>query len=151
MILGVLCGTSLANDSSSGCGVGWMVFRDMSLVSSSLRSTTNAFFSNTLAMTTGTSGCAKHSIVENKQRGMHYTESNLDSLMIEMAKGQGEYLSGLAYLFGCENNGSDFGTFVRKNYGKIFTDENTTGVQVYNNLTTEISKDGSLSKTCHII
>lgn len=55
----------MAGDSSSGCGADWYIFKKNSLVSSSLRATTNAILLNaTFGMTFGTSNCSQHSIVK---------------------------------------------------------------------------------------
>ena len=92
---------SLAADSSSGCGLGWMLLPKNSLVSSFFRTMTNATFLNTIAMTLGTSGCAKHSIVENSKRSLHFAEANLDHLKADLAVGSGERAEAFARTFGC--------------------------------------------------
>jgi len=69
LVLTLLVSTSAfaAGDQSSGCGLGWEIFKKNSLVSSSLRSSTNAMASNSVAMTSGTSGCPKHGSVMKDQ------------------------------------------------------------------------------------
>ena len=78
--------SAMAGDSSSGCGLGWQVFKDNSLVSSSSRAITNVTFLNTGAMTFGTSGCAKHSIVKNEAKAIHYAQANQNQLMVDLVK-----------------------------------------------------------------
>ena len=99
-LLALISATSvMAADSSSGCGMGWQVAPNQSLISSSTRSIVNATFSNTIAMTLGTSGCAKHSIVKNDAKGIHFAEANLNQLAIEMARGNGEFVTSFSSVF----------------------------------------------------
>jgi len=141
---------AFAGDSSSGCGMGWQVAKDNSLVSSFTRSVVNATFSNTIAMTLGTSGCARHSIVYNEMKGIHFVESNKNELAIDMAKGNGEYVTGLAQVFGCQNTKA-FGSMVQNKYESVLPSENISGVELYNNVKNEIRKDSTLSQTCSLI
>ncbi len=141
---------AFAGDSSSGCGMGWQVAKDNSLVSSFTRAVINGTFSNTIAMTLGTSGCAKHSIVYNEMKGIHFVESNKNELAIDMAKGNGEYVTGLAQVFGCQNTKA-FGSMVQNKYESVLPSENISGVELYNNVKNEIRKDSTLSQTCTLI
>lgn len=124
---------SYAADSSSGCGIGWQVLPKQSLVSSLTRSMVNATFSNTIAMTLGTSGCAKHSIVYNEKQGLHFVEANKEILVAEMAQGNGEYLTAMAEVFGCQDLNS-FATIVKKNYQTLVPQYNISGVELYQNI-----------------
>ncbi len=124
---------SVHADSSSGCGLGWMVFKDQSLVSSTLRNTTHFILPNTFSMTFGTSGCAQHKIVLNEKRAIHFIESNYAQLMIDMAKGSGEYLNALADLTEYTGDREVFGEMVQINYGKLFPTVSTTPVMMYQN------------------
>lgn len=107
-----------AADQSSGCGLGWEVVKKNSLVSSSTRQTTHAFLPNSFSMTSGTSGCAKHSIVKKEHEKQYFVESNLDQLKDEMAIGKGEYLATFASLMGCESNRAAFAVVMKKNYAR---------------------------------
>ncbi len=125
--------TSYAADSSSGCGIGWQVLPKQSLVSSFTRNLVNATFSNTIAMTLGTSGCAKHSIVYNEKQGLHFVEANKEALVAEMASGNGEYLTAMAEVFGCQDS-SSFATIVKKNYQALVPSYEISGVELYKNI-----------------
>lgn len=125
--------SSYAADSSSGCGIGWQVLPKQSLVSSFTRNLVNATFSNTIAMTLGTSGCAKHSIVYNEKQGLHFVEANKEVLVAEMAIGNGEYLTAMAEVFGCQDLNS-FATIVKKNYQTLVPAYNISGVELYQNI-----------------
>ena len=139
---------AMADDSSSGCGLGWMVFKKNSLVSSALRATTNAIALNTVAMTSGTSGCAQHSIVKNESRGIHFTEANFEQLKMELAQGQGEFSQGLALVMGCEGQTERFQNVMQNQYSEINAG---TPVQFYQNVKKEIGRDNLLAQGCHTI
>lgn len=107
LVLGLLSVSAWAGDSSTGCGLGWQVAPKQSLVSATTRTITNATFSNQIFGTTsGTSGCAKHSIVKRFEESLHFANFNSDRLKIEMAQGQGEYVTAYAATFGCDSLGS---------------------------------------------
>jgi hypothetical protein len=142
--------SAFADDGSSGCGLGWQVTKRKSLVSSSVRATTNGlFYNNTLGMTSGTSGCEKHSLVKNERAVEHFVEANYNNLMVEMAKGEGEYVQALAYVMGCdENSVSQFSTMTRKNYGSIFTSDDVGPQQLIQNVKSHVSHDSALAASC---
>lgn len=142
--------SAFAADSSSGCGMGYEIAPKQSLVSSFTRSMVNATFSNTIAMTMGTSGCAKHSIVYNEAKGIHFAEANKNQLAVEMAQGNGEFVAGFANVYGCSNV-EGFGSMVQANYESVMPSTQTTGVELYNNVKSQIKNNAELSKTCSLI
>jgi hypothetical protein len=111
-----------AMDGSSGCGPGWYIAKDNSLVSSSLRSTTNAVIPvATSGMTSGTSNCVQHSIVKTEEQSRHFLTHNFFEVKSESAKGQGEYIDSLAYVIGCESSAHFyFQKTLQNNFQKIF-------------------------------
>jgi hypothetical protein len=139
-----------AADSSSGCGMGYEIAPAQSLVSSSTRSLVNGTFSNSIAMTMGTSGCAKHSIVKNDANGIHFAEANMNQLALEMSRGNGEFVAGFASVYGC-NNSQAFGSMVQANYESVLPASNTSGVELYNNVKAQIKNNAALSATCSLI
>lgn len=139
-----------AADSSSGCGMGWEVAPKQSLVSSSTRALVNTTFSNSIAMTLGTSGCQKHSIVKNDAKGVHFAEANMNQLAIEMARGNGEFVQGFASVFGCQNRAA-FGSMVQAKYEQVLPSEKTSGVELYNNVKAQIKNNATLSSSCSLI
>ena len=74
----VISGTAYGADGSSGCGPGWYILKDNSLVSSALRATTNGILVPvvTLGMTFGTSNCSKHKIVKKEKESLHFVTMN---------------------------------------------------------------------------
>lgn len=140
----------MAGDSSSGCGMGWQVAPRQSLVSSTTRTIVNATFSSTIGMTLGTSGCARHSIVQNDKKGIHFAEANLNQLALEMARGNGEFVTSFASVFGCQNSKA-FGSMVKANYEVVLPSEKTSGVELYNNVKAQIKNNATLATNCSLI
>lgn len=121
-----------AADSSSGCGLGWQVFKKNSLVSSFSRALVNFTFLNTVGMTLGTSGCTQHSIVKNEMKAIHYTEANLPELMTDVARGNGEYINALTEIM-VPSNTECFSTQLRANYENVFFNQAGSS-DVYTNI-----------------
>jgi hypothetical protein len=133
-LIGFLSVTAHADDSSSGCGLGWQFFKKNSLVSSSFRSSTNAIASNTSGMTSGTSGCAKHDIVLKEKAALYYAEANYQKLQSEMSEGQGEHLQAFATLLGCHGTNSlQAGHVLQGNYDQVFSSDHTVPNEMLNN------------------
>ncbi len=139
----------LAADGSSGCGAGWYVFKDNSLISSALRGTTNATFLSTIGMTFGTSNCSKHKIVQKEQEAVHFAEANYEVLMIEMGQGQGEFISALGGLVGCQ--GTEFGAAMQANYERVFNESVTNGNSFYQSFKGAVMTSPELARACGVI
>jgi len=145
----ILSMNAYAADSSSGCGIGWMVTKSMTTLGSFTRSLTNATFLNTFAMTTGTSGCTQHDLVLNEKQKIHFMESNMAPLQYEVALGNGERLEAMGMIMGCQQESmSHFKTTMKKNSGEIFSDESAP--QVLNRMEKVIFSDQTLSSHCII-
>ncbi|MBF0238906.1 MAG: DUF3015 family protein [SAR324 cluster bacterium] len=140
-----------ARDGSDGCGMGWDVTEEKSFLGTSTRGTTNATFSPTFSMTSGTSGCDKHSIVRQDARGIHYAEANFSNLKMEIPQGNGEFLFGFAQVLGCGDVTEMFGTVMQKNYEKIYSSEQITPVEMYQNVLQQIRNNDALSGSCRVI
>lgn len=140
----------LAADGSSGCGAGWYVFKESTLVSSSLRSSTNVTFSSTFGMTSGTSNCSKHSIVENNKKAVHFAENNYPVLIQDLARGSGESLGGLAYVMGCNWQSYDaFATKIQTNFESVVP-TNDSPADLVGNVHELIGSDAALSAACGV-
>lgn len=114
-------------DSSIGCGIGTLVFKDKSLVStsaaSSLDGTVNAVLpgARTFAMTSGTSGCKKHDLVKNDRMPIHFLERNFQMVMVDIAGGGGEYSQAFARTLGCSaGDQASLHQVWRQNFGAVF-------------------------------
>jgi hypothetical protein len=139
-----------AADQSSGCGMGWYVTQRNSLLSSTIRSTTNSlFFNNTFGMTFGTSNCAKHDIVKNDKKDIHFVESNQEILALEMAEGSGNYLSALGRTLGCTDHAlKDFGRATQERYENIFPTSNVKAREVLDHIKSVLKSDSLLAIQC---
>ena len=138
-----------ADDGSSGCGMGWKIAPHNSLISSTTRSYVNVTFSNTSGMTSGTSGCARHTIVQNEKKAIHFAEVNQGQLMIEMAQGQGEHLRGLVAILGCaDSSAAQFGVATQSGYSRIFPTSATTPSQMLDGVRSVIQSEPKLAKQC---
>ncbi len=139
-----------SRDKSSGCGMGWKVTKSMTTSASSTRNTTNGTFSNTLGMTSGTSGCDYHSIVLKDKNKIHFIESNLQPLQYEVAVGSGERLDAAVSVFGCSSNAIiPFKTLMKKNSPEIFG-QTASPSNIVEQMEKIISSDSTLSRNCII-
>jgi hypothetical protein len=116
-----------ADDGSSGCGPGWYLFKENSLVSSALRATTNSilFPVTTIGMTFGTSNCTQHKLVLKEKESLYFATMNHFELKRDIAKGDGEYLSAFAATMGCSANAQAvLNKNLRTEYSHIYPDAN---------------------------
>jgi hypothetical protein len=136
-------------DSSTGCGLGSMIWKQNSIVSALFRGTTNHSFSSQLfGITTGTSGCSQHSIVKRDMYPVYYAEANLPELRIEMAQGQGEYLTTFAQVLGCTPEAQvQFMKWAQGSYSSMFSSSKTTPAQMLKGLGQEF-KATAIAASC---
>ena len=119
------------SDGSSGCGPGWYVLKENSLVSSSLRATTNGilFPTTTIGMTMGTSNCTQHKIVLHEKKALHLVTHSLQELKSESTRGNGDYLYALANTLGCKSGSEvQLGREMKEKFEKIYQRENPEAV-----------------------
>lgn len=137
-------------DSSVGCGLGSMIWKKSTIISALFRMTTNHSFSSQLfGITTGTSGCSRHSIVKNEMAPVYYAEANMENLRLEMAMGQGEYLDGFAATLGCPMSvQNEFNAMTKENYQSIFNKKTNSPVQMIGNLKEVMKNNDVLKATC---
>lgn len=137
-------------DNSAGCGLGSLIWRDNSIVSATMRMTTNASFSSQLfGITSGTSGCANHSIVMREKAPIYYAEANMEELKVDMAKGQGEYVSIFSDALGCpESLKQEFVNVSKENYSSIFSKSEVTPEELISNVKQVIKNAPALSGRC---
>ncbi len=130
-------------DKSSGCGLGWKVSKRMSITSSSVRLSTNSF-TTPYGMTSGTSGCKRHSIVQKESKQIHFVEENLDQLELEMSIGKGQFVEQLASLLGCENK---VGAFTKTMQKSLTGSQDTKSMKIG---PTQKLQDFGLNTSCGI-
>ena len=151
LVLFFLTTPAIARDKSDGCGLGWEVTDENSFLGTSTRGTTNSTFVPTFSMTFGTSGCARHSIVKNESKAMHYAEANFASLMIEMSQGSGEFLAGFSEVLGCSGADGTFKQVMQSNYSDIYSSMDTTPSEMVESVLVKIKSHSVLSGSCYAI
>ena len=141
-----------AEDSSTGCGPGWYVAKDHSLISATTRGAINQMTGLAIfGMTFGTSNCARHSIVENKNKQIHFVEENLDQLEVELAMGKGHYVEQFASVMGCNERPNHFINAMKKSYIKLFNKGSINSYEFLKNVKSTIKSHPFLSKECLFI
>jgi len=105
------------------CGPGPVVTsNDQSIALQSLGATTNAFFlpTQTLAITSGTSGCSNDGLIYKDKEQAVYVAYNYEGIVEDLAAGQGEHLSALAGLMGCDRSATDaLGTVAQERFEAV--------------------------------
>jgi hypothetical protein len=115
--------TAFAADGSSGCGPGWYIMKENSLVSSFLRGVTNGLLSPTvtIGMTFGTSNCSRHSLVDADKRSEHLATITFEKLRQDVSQGSGMFLQAYASTFGCDARVfGEFSQTLQSQYAVIF-------------------------------
>ena len=144
---GLLALSASAEDKSNGCGLGWQVTQKTSFLATSTRYTTNVFVPPTFGMTTGTLGCARHSIAKRDIPAVDFAVTNRESLAIEMAEGRGEYLTSFARTLGCAD--STHGAFGRMTQEKYESLSDGSGLDLFFKVKQEIRRDPFLASGCN--
>jgi hypothetical protein len=147
----MIASSAFAADGSSGCGPGWYLFDKDSLVSSSLRLTTNTvlFPVVTIGMTSGTSNCQKHSIVMREKQSLHFVTMNYYELKGNVARASGEHLSAFSRTLGCSaESATRLGQQLQKNYEVIFPDQNLNPENALLEVYKTILRDETLTHQC---
>lgn len=140
---------AFAEDKSDGCGVGWNVTKKHSLSATTTRGTTNSILPPTFSMTSGTSGCDKHSFVQRRSAAAVYAMTNHEALRLEMASGGGEYLEGFARTFGCTDGSAPrFASAMQKNYQRIYDSGSVSALEMSERVERVIQGDRALSAAC---
>ncbi len=150
-ILGI--NSAQAGDSSSGCGPGWYLFKENSLLSSALRATTNGmlFPVTTIGMTVGTSNCTQHKLVLKEQESLHFATMNHFELKNAIVKGNGEYLSAFATTMGCPVQAQGrLNEQLRANYNNIYQGHEIQPAKVLTEVYKTILSDRKLTEQCSL-
>jgi len=111
---------------ASGCGLGSMIFeKDNTWWKQVLAATTNGTSGNqTFAISSGTLNCDSPTPGKTAQVEA-YIEANRMALANDIARGNGETISGLSKVYGCENS-AEFGKALKSNYRTIFPSSDVT-------------------------
>lgn len=133
---------------TDGCGLGWQVTQKKTMLGTTVRATTNAVVPPTFGMTSGTMGCDKHEIAKNDMDAAKFAFNNQESLSIEMAQGQGEYLTGFAKTLGCKDAvQGEFAKMTQENFESIIA-EDQSALGLLKNVKAQIKKHPVLAENC---
>ncbi len=135
----------------SGCGLGSVIIQRNSKGLQLLSWTTNGILlTQPLGIISGTSGCSSNGIVKNEKEMQYFVEINHDDLTREMSMGQGEKLTALARMNGCETRESQtyFSDMTKNSFHEIVPSAKASADEIFNNLKTVISADSDIQKVC---
>lgn len=141
-----LSGTAMA-EAGPGCGLGSMLFKGKSgTMNHVLASITNGIYSNqAFGMSTGTLGCDTSQSIEYTEVAS-YMDANLDQVAVDMARGEGEALDGLATLLEVPSQERDaFAATAQANFSRIFPSAETTRETAVDALMAVLREDASLA------
>lgn len=123
LAIAVLFAASIASAGkygTAGCGVGSILFGDQKGPIQILAVTTNQYFGQTFAITTGTSNCTEDGVAMADRERELFAEANFNVLKEEASMGAGENVSVLASLYGCTGASVDaFSAGVQSRYSDI--------------------------------
>ena len=147
LILSVmLSGSAAAADyGMAGCGLGSIVAHELrwsdNFVQIFVATSNNSLGSQTFGITSGTSNCGSAAsptvrgkvLGQNKAERTVYLHYNLAQVRADAARGDGEYIAGLADLFGCRNQltGSyvGFASMSQRRHESLFNSNDAKVVQ----------------------
>lgn len=122
-LLMVMPHVAFAGYGAAGCGLGSIVLGDQKGFMQVFASTTNGTSgSQTFGITSGTSNCGG-----GGKTATQFIEVNKTSLKNDIAKGNGETLSALSEIYGCQNS-ANFGQTLKSNYKSIFTTQDAQAI-----------------------
>jgi Protein of unknown function (DUF3015) len=136
---------------SAGCGLGHLLWDGQSgMVANVLAVTTNGTFgSQTFGVTTGTSGCNSNDTVYNQTQQEQFVAVNYDRLSVEAAQGNGQYVSALAELMGCDAAAQpEFARMSQSKYESLYAAPTVDAKAWLGSLKSEMSKDAVLASSC---
>ena len=134
----------------AGCGLGSIALGDKPGFTQVFAATTNSTFgSQTFGISSGTSNCDT-----TGHNGAHaaaaFIYANREALEKDIARGNGETLSGLTQVLGCSDS-SVIGKKLQGNFGKIFPSQDVSTDHVVDSIMGEVRIDPSLAAQCSTI
>jgi hypothetical protein len=126
----------------AGCGLGSvLVGKDGNQI---LAATTNGTGTQTFGISSGTSNCV--TATQQTAKIKNFIETNYESLITDMAKGNGESIKTLSSMYGC--NTTKFSEAMKNNYETI-TPDKTDATVVMVNINNVISDSPVLNSSCN--
>ena len=136
----------------AGCGLGSMVIGSKPGMEQVFAATTNGTSgSQTFGITSGTSNCGDHGLVNLSKEREVFAQENYTSLVKEMAQGKGESLSTLASLYQCPAaTHGEFGTLVQEKFDYLVANDQTTSAELLSKLDGQLMQHSKLANSCNI-
>ena len=134
-------GAAFAADyGSAGCGLGSLVFKENDGTQILAATTNGTFGSQTFGITFGTSNCNAKGMIKVSMARESFIEANYKDLSRDVARGNGEYVTNLARLYGyTPENTWQFAQLLQKNHTTIFASNDArTAVTAINRLVSNI-------------
>ena len=128
----VAANTNMAGFGMAGCGLGSMLFGKQTGMIQVLAATTNGLFgSQTFGISSGTSNCTDTGGGMASTRS--FVETNKEALAKDISRGQGETISSLTTLAGCQDS-KRVGTVLQSDFAKIFPSASVSGSKAADNV-----------------
>lgn len=133
VVCAAICFASSAQavDSTGGCGLGSMAWRGQSgIIPQSLAITTNNWFSNTIGVTLGTSGCDPNGRITGGTGKMTlaFLQDNMEQFAMDAAAGKGETIETLAGILNVDSD--TLGKNIQSNFAYIFPNDDVEVAEV---------------------
>ncbi len=149
LVITVAALTANADDSSTGCGLGWKVTKSYTFSATTTRGTTNSY-TTPFGMTFGTAGCQKHTIAQKEVQLRNFARISYDSISIDASMGGGEHLAAMTELLGCDASvRGHVGLKIQSQYQQLFPAQGSSDKMV-DQVISIIGSDSQLSRTCQL-
>lgn len=132
----------------AGCGLGNIVFGGKD--SQVFAATTNGTFgSQTFGISSGTSNCVDSA--RSKRAGIeNFVEANRLALANDAARGEGETITNLSKLLGCQNEAL-VGAQLKANYSTVFSNENWSANEASENIRNVLKGNAKVASSCQLL
>ncbi len=136
---------------AAGCGLGSIVFGSEPGAKQILAATTNGTFgSQTFGISSGTSNCGDHGLVDLSKEREVFAQQNYTSLVKEMAQGEGENLYTLASLYQCPTEThQQFGGMTQEKFDHLLVNEQTTPTELLVLIEEQMARHPKLASACN--
>ncbi len=134
LILGFEFETLAAGYGAAGCGLGSIVFEGKNQwYEQVMAATTNGIASQTFAITFGSLNCDANKLASKSDKAKIFISANKNSVINELAIGQGETVSVLSNIYSCSND-SNFGQIIKSKYSQVITGAEVSTEQIVDNI-----------------
>jgi alkylated DNA nucleotide flippase Atl1 len=128
---------------TAGCGLGSIVFGNSQGIVQIFAATTNGLFgTQTFGITSGTSNCVNTG--SSSASAKAFIQANRETMVKEIARGNGETISSLSALAGC-NDASAVGSVLQHNFQSIFPNERVSDIDVSNSVVSSLQAHPELA------